>query len=277
MKSPNAPVTIIEPQKGWIPLHLKEVWQYRELFYFLTKRDIKVRYKQTLLGGLWAVIQPVFTMIVFTLFFGRLAKIPSDGIPYPVFVYAALLPWTYFANAVTASGNSLVGNANLISKVYFPRIIVPASAALSGLIDFMIALAVLLGMMVYYQFIPGWGILLFPVLLLLTFLCALGVGLWLSALNVHYRDIRYVIPFLVQLWLFITPVIYPVSLVPLPYRWLLALNPMGGLISAYRATFLGSQTVNWSLLVISAVVIILLLTTGLYYFNKVEKQFADVI
>jgi len=277
MKSPNAPVTIIEPQKGWIPLHLKEVWQYRELFYFLTKRDIKVRYKQTLLGALWAVIQPVFTMIVFTLFFGRLAKIPSDGIPYPVFVYAALLPWTYFANAVTAAGNSLVGNANLISKVYFPRIIVPASAALSGLIDFMIALAVLLGMMIYYQFIPGWGILLFPVLLLLTFLCALGVGLWLSALNVHYRDIRYVIPFLVQLWLFITPVIYPVSLVPLPYRWLLALNPMGGLISAYRAAFLGSQPVNWSLLVISAVVIVLLLTTGLYYFNKVEKQFADVI
>lgn len=277
MKSPNAPVTIIEPQKGWIPLHLKEIWQYRELFYFLTKRDIKVRYKQTLLGGLWAVIQPVFTMIVFTLFFGRLARIPSDGIPYPVFVYAALLPWTYFANAVTAAGNSLVGNANLISKVYFPRIIVPASAALSGLIDFMIALAVLLGMMIYYKFIPGWGILMFPVLLLLTFLCALGVGLWLSALNVHYRDIRYVIPFLVQLWLFITPVIYPVSLVPLPYRWLLALNPMGGLISAYRAAFLGSQTVNWSLLVISAVVIILLLTTGLYYFNKVEKQFADVI
>ena len=278
MNSPSSvQLTVIEPRKGWIPIDFKEIWNYSELLYFLTKRDIKVRYKQTLLGALWAVIQPFFTMIVFTLFFGRLAKMPSDGVPYPIFVYAGLLPWTYFANAITASGNSLVGNANLITKVYFPRLIIPASAALSGLIDFFIAMTVLGGLMVFYQFPPGWGALLVPALVGLTFVCALGVGLWLSALNVQYRDIRYVIPFLVQIWLFLSPVIYPVSIIDQKYQWLLALNPMGGVINAYRAALLGHQPINGLLLSISTLIILSVFLSGLYYFRRMEKSFADVV
>jgi lipopolysaccharide transport system permease protein len=270
-------VTVIEPRKGWAPIDSQEIWNYRELLYFLTKRDIKVRYKQTVLGGLWAVIQPAFTMIVFTLFFGRLANVPSDGLPYPIFVYAGLLPWTYFANAVSASGNSLVGSANLITKVYFPRLIVPASAALGGLLDFFIALFVLAALMAYYQFIPGAAILFFPVLVALTFLCAIGVGLWLSALNVQYRDIRYAIPFLIQIWMFVSPVIYPVSLVKERYQWLLAINPMGGVIHAYRACLLGRQPIDWQLLTLSALIILAIFLGGLYYFRRMEKVFADVV
>jgi len=277
MRESAAQVTIIEPKKGWVPVDLREIWDYRELLYFLTKRDIKVRYKQTILGGLWAVIQPAFTMIVFTLFFGRLARVPSDGLPYPIFVYAGLLPWTYFANAVSTSGNSLVGSANLITKVYFPRLMVPASAALAGLLDFFIALFVLAVLMVYYQFLPGAGILLFPFLVALTFLCAVGVGLWLSALNVQYRDIRYAIPFLIQIWMFLSPVIYPVSLLKDKYQWLLALNPMGGVIHAYRASLLGHQAIDWPLLALSALIIIVLFLGGLYYFRRMEKVFADVV
>ena len=277
MRATAPSITVIEPKAGWVPVDFKEIWNYRELLYFLTKRDIKVRYKQTVLGGLWAVIQPAFTMLVFTLFFGRLAKMPSDGLPYPIFVYAALLPWTYFANAVSASGNSLVGSANLITKVYFPRIVVPASAALAGLLDFFIALFVLGALMIYYQFVPGWGILLFPSLVALTFLCAVGVGLWLSALNVQYRDIRYAIPFLIQVWLFVSPVIYPMSLVKGNYQWLLALNPMGGVIHAYRASLLGHQPIDWSLLALSALIIVALFLGGLYYFRRMEKVFADVV
>jgi len=270
-------LTVIEPQKGWLRFDLKEIWKYRELFYFLTKRDIKVRYKQTILGGLWAIIQPVFTMIVFTFFFGKLAKVPSDGIPYPIFVYAGLLPWTYFANALTASGNSLVGNANLITKVYFPRLIIPASASLAGLLDFIIAMIVLVALMIYYQFLPGINILLFPALVFLTLLCAVGVGAWLSALNVEYRDIRYAIPFLIQIWMFISPVIYPVSMVSKEYQWLLALNPMGGLIKAYRACLLGHLSIDWRLLSISTVIILFLFFSGMYYFRRMEKTFADVV
>jgi lipopolysaccharide transport system permease protein len=270
-------LTVIEPKKGWIAFDLREIWKYRELFYFLTKRDIKVRYKQTVLGGLWAIIQPVFIMIIFTLFFGRLAKVPSDGIPYPIFVYAGLLPWTYFANALTASGNSLVGSANLITKVYFPRLIIPASASLAGLVDFFIAMLVLGFLMAYYQFLPSYGILLFPALVALTFLCAVGVGLWLSALNVEYRDIRYAIPFLIQIWMFVSPVIYSVSIVGENYRWLLAINPMGGVINAFRASLLGHQPVDWFLLGISAAIILFLLFSGMYYFRRMEKTFADVV
>jgi lipopolysaccharide transport system permease protein len=277
MRESAAQLTIIEPKKGWVPIDLREIWDYRELLYFLTKRDIKVRYKQTILGGLWAVIQPAFTMIVFTLFFGRLAKVPSDGLPYPIFVYAGLLPWTYFANAVSNSGNSLVGSANLITKVYFPRLMVPASAALAGLLDFFIALFVLGALMIYYQFLPGVGILLFPFLVALTFLCAVGVGLWLSALNVQYRDIRYAIPFLIQIWMFLSPVIYPVSLIKDKYQWLLALNPMGGVIHAYRASLLGHQPIDWPLLGLSALIIVALFLGGLYYFRRMEKVFADVV
>jgi lipopolysaccharide transport system permease protein len=278
MRETAAPLTIIEPKKGWVPIDFKEIWNYRELLYFLTKRDIKVRYKQTVLGGLWAIIQPAFTMIVFTLFFGRLAKVPSEGMPYPIFVYAALLPWTYFANAVSNSGNSLVGSANLITKIYFPRLIVPASASLAGLLDFFIAMFVLGVLMIHYHFVPSiLGIFLFPFLVGLTFLCALGVGLWLSAMNVQYRDIRYVIPFLVQIWMFVSPVIYPVSIVNEKYQWLLALNPMAGLIKAYRASILGNQPVDWPLLGISAFIILLVLMSGLFYFRRMEKVFADVV
>ena len=277
MKDTAQTLSIIEPKKGWIPINFKEIWKFRELLYFLTKRDIKVRYKQTVLGGLWAIIQPLFSMLVFTLFFGKLAKVPSDGIPYPIFVYAGLLPWTYFANALSASGNSLVGSQNLITKVYFPRLIIPASASLAGLLDFFIAMLVLCVLMIFYRFLPGMGILLFPVLIGLTFLCAVGVGLWLSALNVEYRDIRYAIPFLIQLWMFVSPVIYPVSMVSQRYQWLLALNPMAGVINTYRASLLGHQSIDWFLLGISTATIIFLFLSGMYYFRRMEKTFADVV
>jgi lipopolysaccharide transport system permease protein len=279
MKTPNPTetITIIEPKPGWIAIDFKEIWKYRELFYFLTKRDIKVRYKQTVLGGLWAIIQPFFTMIVFSIFFGRLAKLPSDGIPYPIFVYAGLLPWTYFANALTNSGNSLVGNANLITKVYFPRVIIPASASLAGLLDLFIAMTLLGVMMVYYSLYPGITVLLLPFLIGLTFLCAVGVGLWLSALNVQYRDIRYAIPFLIQIWMFVSPVIYPASMVTERYKWVLALNPMGGVINAFRACLLGHKPIEWSLLGISTIIILALFVSGLYYFRRMEKTFADVV
>ena len=275
----DSPVTttIIEPKKGWVPVDLKEIWQYSELLYFLTKRDIKVRYKQTVLGGLWAIIQPFTTMVVFTFFFGRLAKIPSDGMPYPIFVYAALLPWTYFANAVSTSGNSLVGSAHLITKIYFPRLIVPVSAALGGLLDLFIALFILLGLIIWYKVILGPGILLFPFLLILTFLCAVGVGLWLSALNVQYRDIRYVIPFLIQIWMFLSPVIYPVSMAKGKYFYLLLFNPMSGVIKAYRASILGHQPIDWGMLGLSTALIFFILISGLFYFRRMERVFADVV
>lgn len=275
--SPAQPITIIEPKKGWVPIDFKEIWKYRELFYFLTKRDIKVRYKQTVLGGLWAIIQPFCTMVVFSIFFGRLAKLPSDGIPYPIFVYAGLLPWTYFTNSITNSGNSLVGSANLITKVYFPRVIIPASASLAGLLDFFIAMTILFVMMVYYGLYPGIEIVILPFLIGLTFLCAVGVGLWLSAMNVQYRDIRYAIPFIIQIWMFVSPVIYPASLVTERYKWVLALNPMGGVINAFRACVLGHKSVDWMILCVSTMTILVLFFSGLYYFRRMEKTFADVV
>jgi len=275
--NPAQPITIIEPQKGWIPIDFKEIWKYRELFYFLTKRDIKVRYKQTVLGGLWAIIQPFFTMVIFSIFFGRLAKLPSDGIPYPIFVYAGLLPWIYFANSVTNSGNSLVGSANLITKVYFPRVIIPASASLSGLLDLFIAMSILIVMMIYYGLFPSLAILMFPFLIGLTFLFAVGVGLWLSAMNVPYRDIRYAIPFLIQIWMFISPVIYPASLVTEKYKWVLALNPMGGIINAFRACLLGHKPIDWLILGTSTLIVFVTFLSGLYYFRRSEKIFADVV
>jgi len=277
MSNHTIPKIVIEPKKGWVPVDLKEIWNYSEVLYFLAKKDIKVRYKQTVLGGLWAIIQPVCTMVVFTLFFGRLAKIPSDGIPYPIFVYAGLLPWTYFANTLAASGNSLVGSSHLITKIYFPRLIIPAASSLAGLLDFFIAMLILGALMIYYHVVPSIGILLFPVLVGLTFLCAMGVGLWLSALNVQYRDIRYVIPFLIQIWMFVSPVIYPVSMVKGKYQWLLALNPMGGVIKAYRASLLGHIPIDWLLLGLSTATIFVILVSGLYYFRRMEKHFADVV
>lgn len=253
------------------------VWRYRELAYFLVKRDISVRYRQTVLGGLWAVIQPFFAMLVFSLFFGRMAKLPSDGVPYPVFVYAGLLPWTYFSGALSAASESMVGNANLISKVYFPRAVVPAAAVLAGLMDLIVASGLLALLMFYYGIGVGPGLMLVPVLVGLTVLCAAGAGFWLSALNVEYRDIRYTIPFLIQLWLFSSPVIYPSSIVPDRYQWLLALNPMAGVLKAFRAAVLGHQSFDWQALGISSAVIALLLVSGFVYFRRMERSFADII
>ena len=269
---------VIRPRKGWIPVNLRELWQFRDLLYFLSWRDIKVKYKQTALGAAWAILQPFLTMVVFSILFGKLAKMPSEGIPYPVFVYAGLLPWYYFSSAVSSSGNSLVPSSNLITKVYFPRLIIPASASLSALLDFFIASVILIVMMFFYHFTPdALGVVLIPFLIFLTFAVAVGCGLWLSALNVEYRDFQYVIPFLVQIWMFVTPVIYPVTLFPEKYRWILSLNPMGGVIEAFRAATLGHQPINWNSLIISSVIGFMIFFTGMLYFRKVERSFADVI
>ena len=269
--------TIIRPSKGWVPLRLRDLWEYRELLYFLTWRDIKVRYKQTVLGAAWAIIQPFFTMVVFSLFFGRLAKIPSDGIPYPLFAFAALVPWTFFANGLSQSSNSLVGSAELITKVYFPRLIIPVSSILSGLIDFVIAFAVFILMALYYGISPSISIIVLPFLLLLGFITALGVGLWLSALNVRFRDVRYIIPFLTQFWLFATPIAYPSSLLSEPWRTVYGMNPMVGVVEGFRWALLGTETAPGAMIIVSSLVAVCLLVSGVFYFKRVEKYFADVI
>jgi lipopolysaccharide transport system permease protein len=269
----------IEPSRGWSALRMKELWVYRELLYFLTWRDIKVRYKQTALGVAWAVIQPFMTMVVFSLFFGRLGKIPSDGMPYPVFNFVALLPWTFFSQALTTASNSLVINANMITKVYFPRLVVPISAVLSGLVDFAISFVILLGMLVFYRIAPTSSVVLLPVFLLLALVTALGVGLWLSALNVQYRDVRYLIPFLTQFWLFATPVAYGSNLLNSlgePWRTLYGLNPMVGVVEGFRGAILGTQPPS-GMLALSVVVAVVLLVSGLFYFRRREKSFADGI
>lgn len=268
---------VIRPSKGWVSLRLPDLWEYRELLYFLTWRDIKVRYKQTVLGASWAIIQPFFTMIVFSLFFGRLAKIPSDGVPYPIFSFAALVPWTFFANALTQSSNSLVGSANLITKIYFPRLTIPISAVLSGVIDFVIAFIVLLGMIFFYGIMPTINVLLLPFLLLLALITALGVGLWLSAMNVQFRDVRYTIPFLTQFWLFATPIAYPSSLLSEPWRTLYGLNPMVGVVEGFRWALLGTKTAPGPITIVSTLAALTLLISGLYYFRRMEKTFADVV
>lgn len=273
---PEKPLVVIEPSKGWIPVNLADLWQYRDLLYILTMRDIRVRYKQTALGALWAIIQPLFTMLIFTLFFGKLAGMPSDGIPYPIFAYAGLLPWTFFSNAVTNSGNSLVGNSNLITKVYFPRMIIPMASVGSGLLDFAIAFALLIVLMFYYGVGLSLSILMLPVLVALTALLAIGIGMWMSALNVKYRDIRYALPFLIQLGMFATPIIYPSSLVPEKWRWLLALNPLTGQIEAYRAAFFG-KPFDWFSLGISILITLAILFYAAFTFKRMEKSFADVI
>jgi lipopolysaccharide transport system permease protein len=258
-------------------LKLRDLWQFRELVYFLAWRDISVRYKQTVLGAAWAIIQPFFTMVVFSLFFGRLAQVPSDGVPYPIFSYAALVPWQYFATSINNSSNSLVGNANLISKVYFPRLVIPVASILPALVDFAIAFVVLLGMILFYGIIPTWNIVWLPLLLLLALVTALGVGLWLSALNVEYRDIRYTIPFITQFWLFASPVAYPSSMVPEQWRWLYAINPMVGVIEGFRWALLGTDTAPGPIVAVSTLVALLLLVTGAFYFRRMEKTFADVV
>ena len=271
------PTLIIEPRKGLLRLDLQAVWRYRELLYFLVWRDVKVVYKQTLLGVAWGILQPLATMVIFTLVFSRFANIPSDGLPYPIFAYTALLPWNYFSQAISRAGISLVGEANLISKIYFPRLIVPISAILAPLVDFAVAFLVLLGMMAWYGIAPNWTIVTVPVFLLLALVSALAVGLWLSALNVKYRDVRHTIPFLVQLWLFASPVAYPVSLVPENWRLLYSLNPMVGVIEGFRWALLGKQSPDFSAIALSMVIVGVLLAGGLRYFKRTERTFADII
>lgn len=270
------PLTVIEPSSGWGALKIAELWEYRELLYFLVWRDVKVRYKQTVLGGAWAVIQPFATMVVFSIFFGKLGKIPSDGIPYPIFAFTALLPWTFFVNGLSQSSNSLVGSANLITKVYFPRLMMPLAGVLAGLLDFAIAFLVLLGMMVFYEVQPTARIILLPLFLLLALVSALGAGLWLSALNVQYRDIRYVVPFLTQFWLFATPIAYPSSLLSEPWRTLYGLNPMVGVVEGFRWVLLDSYPPG-PMLAVSIGAALLLLFSGFFYFRQMEKTFADVV
>jgi lipopolysaccharide transport system permease protein len=267
--------TVVEPLRGWVPLNLRDLWQYRELLYFLTWRDIKVRYKQTVFGAAWAILQPLFTMVLFSVFFGTLAKIPSDGIPYPIFAYSALLPWHLFAQSLTRSATSLVANQHLITKVYFPRLSIPLSAVLAGLVDFGIAFVVLMGMMFYYRIVPTVAVLTLPLFLLLAIATALAVGLWLSALNIQYRDVGYTIPFITQAWLFATPIAYPTSLIPEQWRTLYGLNPMAGVVEGFRWALLGKAPPG-PLLIMSVVVVIPLLIGGLYYFRRMEKTFADV-
>lgn len=268
--------TIIKPRSGWRTLDLKELWAYRELLWVLTVRDIKVRYKQTVLGFAWAIIQPVMMMVVFSVFFGQLAKMPSEGIAYPVFVYAALLPWTFFQNSVGNSANSLIGSANLVSKVYFPRLIIPLSAVGAGLIDLLISTGVLFLLMLWYGVPFSLNLLAAPILMAGVIFTALGVGTFLSALTVAYRDFRYVVPFMLQFWMFATPVVYPASLVPGSWQWVYYLNPMAGLIEGFRSAFLG-KPFDFVSLTLSLAVAIGLFTLGVAYFEKVERRFADII
>lgn len=265
-----------QARPGWVAIDFLELWRYRELLLFQALRDIKVRYKQTALGAAWAILQPVLTMVVFTIFFGTLAGVPSDGAPYPIFAFAALLPWQLFAFALTQSSNSLVDSAHILTKVYFPRLIVPLASVLAGLVDFAIAWVVLVGMMVYYDIVPGWGILTLPLFTLLAIAAALAVGLWLSVLNVKYRDVRYTIPFLTQFWLFITPVAYSSSLVPEKWQTLYGINPMVGVVDGFRWALLG-QTPPGPMLLVSLAATVLLLVGGLFYFRRMEKTFADVV
>jgi lipopolysaccharide transport system permease protein len=276
-KPENLPVIRIEPSKGWVSLKLNELWEYRELLYFLIWRDIKVRYKQTVLGAAWAIIQPFFTMVVFSLFFGKLAKIPSDGIPYPIFCYAALVPWTFFSNGLSKASASLVGSSNLIKKVYFPRLSIPIASVLSGVIDFVFAFIVLIGMMFYYGLAPTINIIWLPLLLGLSFITSLGVALWLSTMNVQFRDVQYIIPFLTQFWLFATPIAYPSSLLSEPWRTLYGINPMVGVVEGFRWALLGTNTTPGAIVIVSTLVAIILLVSGTLYFRRMEKTFADVV
>ncbi len=275
-KQPNT--VIIKPSKGWVGLNLKDLWVYRELVYFLTWRDIKVRYKQSVLGILWAILKPFMTMVVFTIFFGNLAKIPSDGVPYPIFSYTAILPWELFASALVVASRSMVGSGNMISKIYFPRMIVPLSSVMSSVVDFFIGFVILIGMMLFYHITPTINILWLPLLILLTLVSALGVGFWTSALMVRYRDVGYLMPFVTELWKFLTPVVYPASMIPEKWRLLYALNPMTGVVEGFRYALLGTtQSVSLPMVLISAGIAVLILITGLFYFRRMEKQFADMI
>mgnify|MGYP000854484939 FL=1 len=268
---------VIRPKYGLLDLNWQELKEYRELLFFLALREVKIRYKQTVMGASWALLQPFFTMIVFTLIFGRLAHMPSDGVPYPIFSYSGLLLWTYFSNALTQSSNSLVDNAPLLSKVYMPRIFVPTAPCISGLLDYVIAMSILAVMMVYYRFTPGISILLLPFIILLTFMLVSGVGYWLSSICVKYRDVKFIVPFFIQLLMFISPVIYPANIMGENLKWLLYLNPLTGLISAHRACLLGHTSVDFLGLGISAVLTVVIFVSGILYLKRTEKYFADLI
>jgi len=273
----SAAEVVIRPTKGWVAPDLGDLWRYRDLLLLLTWRDVSVRYKQTALGAAWAILQPVLTMVVLSIFFGHLAKVPSDGLPYPVFAFCALLPWQLFAHALTESSNSLVSSQSLITKVYFPRLIIPLAATLAGLVDFAVALVVLIGMMWFFGILPGVGILAVPLLVLVTITVAFAVGLWLSALNVQYRDVRYALPFLAQIWLFATPISYPSSLVPERWRGVYALNPMVGVVEGFRWALLGIDRPPTTLFAMSIIVALALLCSGLFYFRAMERTFADAV
>jgi lipopolysaccharide transport system permease protein len=275
--APDPAVVRIRPSAGWRALNLTELWRYRELLWFLALRDIKLRYKQTGLGVAWAVLQPLFTTLVFTIFFGNLGKMPSDDLPYPLFVLTALLPWQLFSYALAQASNSLVHEQRLITKVYFPRLAVPLASVLSGLVDFAVTFVMVLALMVWFQVPLTWALLAVPLLVLFALAAALAVGLWLAALNVRYRDVRYTIPFLTQLWLFLTPVAYPSSLVPAEWRPLYGLNPMAGVVEAFRWALLGTDGVDGGLLTVSAGMVVVLLAGGLFYFRRLERTFADVV
>ena len=273
----NSTITIIKPKKTFSLSDLKEIWQYKELLYFFTWRDLKVRYKQTAIGILWAIFQPFMTMVVFSIFFGKLAKMPSDGIPYPIFVYTGLLLWQFFSSALAETSSCLVANKAIITKVYFPRLILPLSSVATKLVDFAIASSILVGLMAYYHYLPNLaGLLILPLLLLITFMAAVGFGLFLAAINVKYRDVRYVLPFFIQMMLFVTPVIYPASIAG-KYSWILAMNPMTGVIKAARAAILGNAPINCELLLISGIACLIMLSIGIIYFKKTERYFADIV
>ena len=275
--SSDLPRTRREASRGWAWPRFRELWEFRELLFFFAWRDIKVRYKQTVMGALWAIIQPFFTMVIFSLFFGRLANIPSDGLPYPVFSYTALVPWTFFANALAQGSNSLVFSANMIKKIYFPRLALPIATVLAGVLDFVLAFIVLLGIMLFYGIVPTNNIIWLPFFFLLALLTSVGVCLWLSAMNVQFRDVRYTIPFLTQVWLFITPIAYPSSSIPEPWRTVYGINPMAGVVEGFRWALLGTDTAPGKMIIVSTLVALTLFISGAFYFRRMEQSFADVL
>src|SRR5215813_8472922 len=277
INTPAEPIVVIQPRRHLLALDLKAIWEYRELLYFLVWRDLKVHYRQTVIGAGWVILQPLMTMVIFTIIFSRFAQIPSDGLPYPVFVYSALLPWNVFASSLNRGTSSVVSNAQLVSKIYFPRLILPFSGVLSPLVDFAVAFVILVGMMIWYRTLPSWGILALPLFLLLALLTALAVGLWLSALNVRYRDVGHAIPFLTQVWMFATPVAYPISVVPEKWLWLYSLNPMAGVIEGFRWALLGQQSPDFTVIAISSLMVVALLLPGIAYFKYTERTFADLV
>lgn len=273
----NAPEILIAPSKGWASLGLGELWEYRELVYFLVWRDIKVRYKQTVLGATWAVIQPFMAMVVFSIFFGDFAQVPSDGLPYPIWNYAAMVPWQFFANSLANSSNSLVSGSNMIKKIYFPRLALPLATVFAGVVDFVLAFSVLLLMILFYGILPTAKVLWLPFFLLVAFITSLGVGLWFSAMNVQFRDVRYTVPFITQLWLFATPIVYPSSIIPEQWRLLYSINPMVGVVEGFRWAMLGTDTAPGPIIIVSSLTAVGLLVSGVYYFRRMEKTFADVV